>query len=195
MDELRLRQLLVTLLVRGRLMPLLRSKPGIAVAKVRIWAIGVELCLGTRLEILLAMIVAMGTQALACKLVLSQPDGLHVRFGSIQHRRHVPIVLPVAERLRMHDDLMLGIDQRLAVVTLNDAMSGVHLRRLVIGDVTLQLLALLPALGLVRGQEGFNAGRLVVRQALELVLAPLLLSAPGGSASFPFPSIGSLMLG
>jgi hypothetical protein len=54
--EIGLRNLLVNLLVRGRVMPRLRSKPGIAVAKVRIGDIGVELFVGTRLEILFTMI-------------------------------------------------------------------------------------------------------------------------------------------
>jgi hypothetical protein len=125
-------------------------KPGITAAKVRIRDIGVELLLGTGLEVFFAVGIAVSTQDLARKILGPQAKGLHVRFGSLQHGRHMPIVLSIAKGFRMHDDLMFGIDQGLAIVTLQDAVGGEHLRRLVIRDITLQLLTLLPAFGVMR---------------------------------------------
>jgi len=67
-----------------------------------------------------------------------------------------------------------------------------HLRRLVSRHVTLELLALLATLRFVRGQEGFNAGGLLL-QALKLLLALLLLDVQRrGSCLLLF--IGALML-
>src|SRR5262245_40092206 len=104
------------------------------------------------------------------------------------------IVLPITKGFRMDDDLMPGIDQRLAIVALQDAVGRKHFRRLVIGDVTLQLIALLAAFGVVRGQEGLDAGGLLL-QALEVVVSPLLLSATCSSGCLLFLLIGSLVLG
>src|SRR5262249_54031653 len=130
----------------------------------------------------------------ARKILGPQAKGLRVRFGSLQHGRHMPIVLPIAKGLRMHDDLMFGIDQRLAIVTLQYAMSGEHLLRLVIRDITLQLLTLLPAFGSNRRSEHPYASRLFF-QALELLLSLLRLSASGGDAGLSLLFIGALMLG
>ena len=64
-----------------------------------------------------------------------------MRFCPLEPRRHVPIILTITERCCMDDDLMLRIDQGLAIVPLNDPMGGLHVRRVVIRDMTLQLLA------------------------------------------------------
>jgi hypothetical protein len=81
--EMSLRKLLVNRLVRGRVRTGLRSKPRMTVAKVRIRNIGIELFLSTGLEILFAMVIAVGTEDLAGKRLLSQPNGFPGRFGPL----------------------------------------------------------------------------------------------------------------
>ena len=70
-------------LVRGRFVAALGGKAGVALAKVPIRDIRIELGLGTRLEIGFAMIVAVGAEVLAFKILLRQPHGLPVCFGPL----------------------------------------------------------------------------------------------------------------
>ena len=51
------------------------------------------------------------------------------------------------ESLRGEDHLMFGIDQRLRIVSLDDAVRGRHLDRFVIHRVALDLFAVAAALG------------------------------------------------
>jgi hypothetical protein len=84
--------------------------------------------LDTRREIGFAMIVAVGAEALACKIMLRQPNGRPVAFGPLQHRLDMPIILAVAKRFGMQDDLMSRIDKGLAIIPLHDPMGGLHFR-------------------------------------------------------------------
>jgi hypothetical protein len=51
----------------------------------------------------------------------------------------MPIILAVPEGLRLHDHLIFCIDQGLPIVPLEDPMGRLYFRRVVIGDITLQL--------------------------------------------------------
>jgi hypothetical protein len=72
-----------------------RGKPRVTWATVWIRPIGIPRCLSAGLEILFAMGIALGTQALACKILLPQPHGSPVCFGSLQHGCPMPTVLSV----------------------------------------------------------------------------------------------------
>jgi hypothetical protein len=52
------------------------------------------------------------------------------------------MILPVSKDLRMNDDLVLGIHQGLAFVSLDRLVGGVHLGRFVVGNVALNLFSL-----------------------------------------------------
>ena len=69
----------------------------------------------------------------------------------------------------MQDNLAFGIDQRLRVVSLDDAMRSGHLGGLVIRDVALDLFAASPDLGFLFLQEHIQAFGLML-QTLELLL-------------------------
>ena len=88
-------------LVRGRLMPVLGGKACIALANMGIRNIGIPLGLGTRLQMLFALVSAVGADALAFNIGLWQTNGLHRRFGSSQPWRPMSIILTVAQGLRM----------------------------------------------------------------------------------------------
>src|SRR5262245_10819395 len=92
-SEIRLRKLLVW----GRVMAGLGGKPRVALAKLVIWNIGVKLFVSAGLKILFAVVITIPTQDLTRKIVLSEPNGFRVRFGALQHRCHMPVVLSVAK--------------------------------------------------------------------------------------------------
>ncbi len=102
--------------------------------------------------------------------MLTVADHLHVLFGSLNHRRHMLIILTVSKSLPMNDDLVQRIHQSLAIVALNVATGRLHLGRLVIGDVTGDLFALGPLLGLVALKPLLNAIGLVL-EPLDLPLS------------------------
>jgi len=93
-----------------------------------------------------ALRVAVGAEYLALKILRQQPHGLPVGFGPLQHRRDLALILAVAKRGSMPDDGMFRLDEGLAVVPLQDPMGGLHLRRVVVRDIPLPLLAPLPPL-------------------------------------------------
>jgi hypothetical protein len=70
----------------------------------------------------------------------------------------------------MQDDLAFGIDQRLCVVSLDDAMRSGHLGRLIVGQVALDLFAAFPDLGLLLLKKHIQAFHLML-QTLPLYLA------------------------
>jgi hypothetical protein len=86
------------------------------------------------------------------------------------------IILTNAKGLSMEDYLMLGIDESLAVVTLDDAMRGFHLGRLVVREVAADLLACGAMPGLIL-LEPFS-------QALNLLLETLHLALSVSAGSF-----------
>jgi len=114
--------------VRLRFVACLSGKAEIALTKMRIRDIRIELFLDTRLEIGFAMIITVRAEVLVFKILFGQTNGLHVGFGPSNHRRYMAIILAVAERFRMQDDLMVRIDEGLAVIPLNDPMRRLHFR-------------------------------------------------------------------
>ena len=69
----------------------------------------------------------------------------------------------------MQDDLAFGIDQRLCIVALDDAMRSGHLGGLVIRDVALDLFAAFPEFRFLFLQEHIQAFHLML-QTLELMM-------------------------
>src|SRR5690606_29163709 len=61
-------------------------------------------------------------------------------FDRGQNRLQRMVFLAFAESLGIHTNLVLLIDSRHTVVTLNGAFAGRHLGRLVVGDITLYFL-------------------------------------------------------
>jgi hypothetical protein len=51
----------------------------------------------------------------------------------------MPIIPAVAKRFGLDDDLRFRIDKGLGIIPLNDPMGGLHFRRVISGDMTLQL--------------------------------------------------------
>jgi hypothetical protein len=145
---------------RWECVPFLGGTTGIALANMRIREIGLQLFVGTRREVLFAMVMTVGTAYVSRPRMLRQAEGYHVGFGPIHHGGSRPIILPVANGLRLHDDLIWRIDPRLAMSALNDAMGGLHCGRFVIGDMTLECFASLASLRGVRCHKGLAAGRL-----------------------------------
>ncbi len=76
-----------------------------------------------------------------------------------------------AKRLRLHDDLVLAIHQRLSVVSLDHPMGGGHLRRFVVRDVALDLFPTFPDLGFFLLQELVQAFHLMQQSLLLLLLS------------------------
>src|SRR5262245_33980745 len=118
-------------------MACLGGKAGIALAKVCVRDIRIAVFLDTRLEIDFALIVAVGAEARAFKVLRRQPNSLPVGFGPLQHRRDMAIILAVAKRSGMQNNLVFGIDEGLAIVPLQGAMSRLHFCRVVVSDVAL----------------------------------------------------------
>ncbi len=107
--------------------PSLGLIPWVPPAEESIRDIGIESFLFALLDIGPTMIIRVGRQDRSPKVILTVADRLHVLFGSLNHRRHMLIVLALSQGLPMNDDLMLGVHQGLAIVTLDIATSRLHL--------------------------------------------------------------------
>ena len=134
--------------------------------KLQVGDIGIQILILAEDEIGQREIITIRTQALAVEIVGVFADGPHVLLGSRHHRRQILVIL-TAKGFRMQDDLAFGIDQRLCVVSLDDAMRGGHLGGLIIRDVALDLFAAFPDLGLLLLKKHI--------QAFDLMLQTLLL--------------------
>jgi hypothetical protein len=88
----------------------------------------------------------------------------------------MPIILAVAKRFGMDDDLRCRIYAGWAVVPVNDPRGGLQCRRVIIGDIALQLFAPLAPLRLVLRYKVPDARRLF-RSALNLLMHLVRLSA------------------
>jgi hypothetical protein len=154
---------------RGKFVPFWGGDAGITLAKMGIRDIRIQLGLGTLLEIRFAMVSAVGAEDRSLQIRLRQPDGLQVGCGPLQHGGDMRIILPVTKGLRLHDDVMFRIDQRLPIIPLDDPMGGLPFGRVVIRAMTLPLLAPLAPLRVVPREKGRDAGRLP-RSALDLLM-------------------------
>ncbi len=103
------------------------------------------------------MIIAVGAQLLAFKIIFSFTDGLHVLLGALEHRFEIVMVLAIAHGLAIDDDLMLVVDQSLGIIALNHAVGGWHFRRFIVGDIALNLSFGLSLLRLVLFEKVIEA--------------------------------------
>jgi len=149
--------------VEAILEPGLSGKALISFAELDIGDIGIQVLSLAHGQ---AVIIAVCAELFACKIVLFFADGLQGLLCSDDHRRQVLMILAV-ENLRLHDDLMLFIHQRLGVIPLDHPVRGGHLRRLVIGHIALDLFPTSAHLRLVLLQK--------LTKSLHLMLQPLLL--------------------
>jgi hypothetical protein len=92
-------------------------------------------------QIGVAVIVGVGSEDLSGKVLLTMAQALEILPGSFQHGWSMGIILTIAEGLPVDNHLVLGIDQSLAVIALDHPMGRLHLGRVVIRDVTADLLA------------------------------------------------------
>lgn len=132
----------------------------IAGAKMAIRNLGIQLLAHTLPPVPFAMVMTVGTEALAFKVICRQTASLHGGVSALYHRRHMPIILAVAKRFGMDDDLMCRIYEGLAVVPLHNPMGGRQFRRVISGDRTLQLFAPLAPLRFARRSKVLEARRL-----------------------------------
>jgi hypothetical protein len=77
---------------------------------------------------------------------------LEVFQGSGQHGRDMAMVLAVAEGLTMNNHLVLGVNEALAVIPLDDPVGGHHRSRVIVRNITLSFSTSRTYLGLVLGQ-------------------------------------------
>ena len=146
----------------------LLEKAGIPFAELDVGDVGVQLFPLAERQIGQAVIIAVGGELFALKVIGLLANGLHILFGTLQHGVQVVVVL-AATRLSMDDDLVLFIHQCLRIVALDHAMRGGHPGRLVICYVALDLVPAFPDLRFFLLEELMQALHLL-QQALFLVL-------------------------
>ena len=125
-------------------------------AEVNVGDVSVHLFVAADGQAVKRMVVAVGGELFAFEIVGAFADGLHVLPGCIQHRLEIVVVL-AGEGFGGQNDLMFGIDQRLGVVSLHDAVGGGHLDRFVVHGVALDFPAVAAALGLIRFEKPAQA--------------------------------------
>ena len=114
------------------------------------------------------------------------PQALKILQGPVQHGRPMGMILTSAEGLGVNDDLVLPIDERLAVVPLEDPMGRFHLGRVVIREVTADLFARGPVLRVMIFEP--------LPDTLGLLLQALHLALPVSSAPRTGRGIVSVIL-
>ena len=82
-------------------------------------------------------------------------------FGPLQHRRARPIILALAQRLGMDEDLRFRLDEGVTGILLNASVGRLHGRRVIGGAVPLQRFDPLPPLRFMVRDEWLKAGRLL----------------------------------
>ena len=145
---------------------LLSGKAFISFAELDIGDVSIQTFGLAKCQTTQAVIVAVRRELFTSKVVFILAQSADVLFGDIQHRRQVFVIL-TAESLSGHDDLVLGINQSLGVVTLDHAARCRHFRRLVIDDIALDLVTIVALLGFLIFQE--------LVQTFHLKLEPLFL--------------------
>ena len=122
-------------------MPFLSGKARVALPEVVVGDVGIDAVFFAGFQVLFAMVVAVGGQpGFFQRQFLAESAQFQHLFGPGEHGSDLPVILPRAARQAVDDDLMLLIDQRLGVVTLHDAVAGLHLRGLVVGHIALHFL-------------------------------------------------------
>ncbi len=128
---------------------LLLGEAFIPLAELDVGDGGVHACGLAKGQAVETVLVAVGGQLLAFEVVFALAQ---VFLRRLKHRLQVFVVVR-AERLCRQDDLMLGIDRRLSVVALQDAVRGGHLDRFVVHRVALDFPAVAALLGLLAGEK------------------------------------------
>ena len=148
----------------------LLGKVRIAFAKLDVGDVGIEPCIFAHNQRIIRMIVAVGGQLLALKIGFLVSEGGDVFFCAFQHRREIFVIL-AAEGLGGENDLVLGIDQGLGVVTLDHAVRGGPLDRFIVDDIALDLFALAAELGFLLLEELVQEFHLQLEAAFAFLLS------------------------
>ena len=101
--------------------PLLFEEAWVPFAKLEIRDVSIQLFPLAESQIGKAVIVAVGCELFALKVLGLLANGLHILFGTLEHGVQVVVVL-AATRLGVDDDLVLVIHQCLGIVALDHAM-------------------------------------------------------------------------
>src|SRR5512139_2939075 len=96
------------------------------------------------------------------------------------------MVLPITEGLTMNNDLVLGINEGLAVISLDGPVRGHHFGRVVVRNITLFFSTSRTLFGLVLGQPGLKQLCLLLQLLHQLL--PIGAGSPG-SGRFSRPSV------
>ena len=101
------------------------------------------------------------------------------------------MVLPITEGLTMHNDLVFGINEGLAVISLDSPVGGHHFGRVVVRKITLFFSTSRTLFGLVLGQPGLNQLCLFLQLLHQLL--PIGAGSPG-PRRFIRPAVGLYLL-
>ena len=127
-------------------------KVRITFAEVDVGDVGVDLFILAHIQTVERMIVAIGGELLSLKIGFILANRCQILFRIFQHRSEIFVIL-ASECFSSKNDLMLGIDQRLGIVALNDAVGGGHLDRFIVNHIALDFFALAAVLRLLLLQE------------------------------------------
>ena len=102
------------------------------------------------------MIIAVSGEDLPGKTLRSITNALPVCKRILKHGRNMAVVLAITEGLTMNNDLVLGINEGLAVIAPDDAVGSHHAGRIVVRNITLFLSASRTYLWLILCQPLIN---------------------------------------
>jgi hypothetical protein len=134
----------------------LRGIAGVPPAEKPVRDISIQAQLLAFPQIGVAVVVGVGGEDFSGKVLLTMPQALKILYRAIQHGRPMGMILTPAEGFGVDDDLVLAINEGLAIISLDNTMGRFHLGRLVVGEVTANLFARGPVLGLIYFQPSLD---------------------------------------
>lgn len=87
------------------------------------------------------MKTGIGSQLDLFEHIVTFTKGRQIIAGAIDHGLEQTVFLGLADGLGMHNDLVLVINGRNAIVALDDSVAGLHLGAFIVGDVAFYRLA------------------------------------------------------
>ncbi len=128
----------------------------ITLTKHRIGNIAVDFVLEEILHVRFAVKAAVGDERRLLQDIVVIAELAHALARALEHRHEQPVLLRLAKSLCRNDDLMLRVHHGNPVVALDDALAGLHLGALIIGDVALHHSARCADLILTLPKEPFD---------------------------------------
>ena len=96
---------------------LFTAKPWIAVSEPLIRDTGTESLFIALVQIRWAVIIAVYREGFPRKVVFRLTNGLHILFRTLKHWRNKIMILSISKGFRMNNHLVLGMHQRLTVIS------------------------------------------------------------------------------